>query len=131
MNDKSKHINYWQSTAIDDLETVDFLFIAKKYVQALFFTHLAIEKILKAHWVKCNTENIPPKTHSLLYLHQNTTLNLSEDETDFLQKLTAYQIEGRYPDYLGHLHKATQKEDTEIIINQAKILFKCLLEKLH
>lgn len=131
MTDKLKHINYWKTTAIDDVETVDFLLAAKKYVQALFFTHLFIEKIIKAHWVKDNVENVPPKTHNLVYLHQNTNLNLGENDTDFLQQLNAYQIEGRYPDYLSSLHKTTQKEDAETIIIESKQLFKCLIEKLQ
>jgi HEPN domain-containing protein len=74
MNDKEKHINYWKTTAIDDIETVEFLLVCKKYVQTLFFTHLYIEKILKAHWVKFNIENVPPKTHNLINPHQNTNL---------------------------------------------------------
>ena len=129
--DKEKHINYWFDTAKDDLATVNYLLEGKKYVQALFFTHLCIEKILKANWVKTNTSNIPPKTHNLLLLLEQAKINLSEDDTDFLQKLTAYQIEGRYPDYLSLLHKTVIKNDAETIIKQAKILFECLQEKLQ
>ena len=103
MKDKDQHIEYWLSTAKEDLETVDYLFAGDRFVHALFFSHLALEKVLKAHWVKNNEENTPPKSHNLIYLVEKSNLSLREAETDFLQQLNAWQIEGRYPDYLSKL----------------------------
>ncbi|MBL7795786.1 MAG: HEPN domain-containing protein [Saprospiraceae bacterium] len=62
MTDKIRQIKYWQATADDDLEAIDLLFQGGKYVQSLFFAHLALEKILKAHWIKNNPQNVPPQT---------------------------------------------------------------------
>ena len=131
MNDKAKHTAYWANTAIDDLESMDVLFEVKKYVQALFFAHLSLEKTLKAHWVLCIVENMPPKTHNLIYLYGKTNLELSEEDTDFLQSMNVFQIEGRYPDYLTQLNKTISKERTENIIAQVKQLFVCLQEQLR
>jgi HEPN domain-containing protein len=131
MTDKQKHANYWAATAKDDLDAVDVLFLGKKYLQSLFFTHLSLEKMLKAHWVLDNTENVPPKTHNLIYLYENTNLELEETETDFLQMMSTYQLEGRYPNYLSFLHQTLTKEQTTMIISEAKILFQCLQEKLQ
>lgn len=131
MINKEENITYWQATAKDDLEAIDFLFEGKKYVQALFFAHLSLEKILKAHFVKDNEENVPPRTHNLIYLYQKTHLKLSEEDTDFLQIMNTFQLEGRYPDYLSFLHRTTLKEQAFTIINQVKTLFRCLQEKLQ
>ena len=131
MNDKEEHIRYWEATAKDDLEAIDYLFNGKKYVQALFFAHLSLEKILKAHFIKDNEENVPPKTHNLIYLYNKTLLNLNEEDTDFLQVMNIFQLEGRYPDYLSYLHRSTLKEDASKTIQQVKTLFKCLQEKLQ
>ena len=90
MTDKEKQLKYWKDTAIDDLESIDYLFEGKKYVQALFFAHLALEKILKALWVKNNKENFPPKTHNLTYLYENSNIELSEEQTDFLQTMNIF-----------------------------------------
>ena len=95
-----------------------------------FFVHLALEKILKAHWVKNNENNFPPKTHNLIYLYENAGVILSEEDTDFLQMMNTYQIEGRYPDYMTQLNRGTSKEQTEEIISLANQIFKCLQEKL-
>ena len=130
MKDKAQHIKYWCDTAKDDWESIGFLFDGKKYVQALFFVHLALEKILKAHWVKNNENNFPPKTHNLIYLYENAGVILSEEDTDFLQMMNTYQIEGRYPDYLTQLNRGTSIEQTEEIISLANQIFKCLQENL-
>ena len=46
-----KAIEYWTRSAEYDLEVADSLFENKKYHYALFFGHLAIEKILKGIFV--------------------------------------------------------------------------------
>ena len=130
MTNKEKQIKYWETTAIDDLESINYLFEGGKYVQALFFAHLAIEKILKALWVKGNAENFPPKTHNLTYLYENSKIELNEEQTDFLQIMNVYQIEGRYPDYVSMLHQTTTKDKAQTIINDSKNIFTCLQEKL-
>jgi len=63
---KDEHINYWVKTAGNDIEAMQDIFNAGRYDWALFVGHLALEKILKAHWVKNNTKSFPPKIHDLV-----------------------------------------------------------------
>jgi len=63
---KQEHISWWKLTASKDWEAVDSLLKGKNYVQALFWAHLVLEKLLKAHWIKDNKEDNPPKTHNLI-----------------------------------------------------------------
>jgi len=81
-----RQIIYWQSTAESDFETAEILINNQKYVQGLFFCHLCIEKMLKALVVKVTGE-IPPKSHDLPYLLKKSSLDLSEDNLNFLQIL--------------------------------------------
>jgi HEPN domain-containing protein len=46
--DKDKTIRYWAESAAYDVETGKSLLEAEKFPYALFFAHLAIEKLLKA-----------------------------------------------------------------------------------
>lgn len=131
MTDKERHIQYWASTALDDIDAIDYLFAGGKYIQALYFAHLSLEKVLKAHWVKDNEQNIPPRTHNLIYLLERTNLELIEDDSDFLQMMNIYQIEGRYPSYMTYLHQNVAQEETADILSQAKQLFICLQERLQ
>ncbi|MDR3610586.1 MAG: HEPN domain-containing protein, partial [Ignavibacteriaceae bacterium] len=59
---KTAQIEYWKTTAISDLETSEILIEKGKTVHGLFWCHLTIEKMLKAHYVKANNE-FAPKTH--------------------------------------------------------------------
>ena len=45
--DKKDIINYWDSEAKESLQVAQHLFDKKDYSYALFFGHLAIEKLLK------------------------------------------------------------------------------------
>jgi HEPN domain-containing protein len=62
---KQDHIRYWLTTAQHDIESADDIFEAGRYDWALFVGHLALEKVLKAHWVKNNAGNIPPNLEKI------------------------------------------------------------------
>ncbi len=128
---KDDHINYWVKTAENDWDTVNYLFKGKKYVYCLFFAHLTLEKLIKAHWVKDNEDNYPPKTHNLVYLLSQTNLDFNMDEIKYLEKINDFQIEGRYPDYLMKINKITNLSFTKSILDKIKTIRKCLIEKLQ
>lgn len=94
-----KQIEYWQNGSFDDFETAKILIDNRKYVHGLFFCHLSIEKIIKAHVVKVTNE-IPPKSHDLFFLSKRAQIELSEENQLIIQILMKYQLEGRYPEYL-------------------------------
>ncbi len=52
-------IKYWIESANEALETAETLLSNKKYVHAMFFLHLAVEKILKGYYVYQNKEEAP------------------------------------------------------------------------
>ena len=59
-----KTIKYWLDSAAYDLDTGRTLLGSKRFPYALFFAHLALEKVLKALVVKA-TQQHAPYTHSL------------------------------------------------------------------
>jgi HEPN domain-containing protein len=92
MMTKEQHINYWINTAEDDWESVELLFVGKKYLQSLFWAHLVLEKLAKAHWVKNNDGNIPPKIHDLIVLLKRANVDLGEEKIKFLNDYNAFQL---------------------------------------
>jgi HEPN domain-containing protein len=99
MIDIDKQINYWINNADSDFETAEFLISEKnKILHGLFFCHLCIEKVLKAHVTK-NLNDIPPRSHDLLYLLNKTLIELDKDDLVFCGILMKYQLHGRYPEY--------------------------------
>jgi len=131
LKSKEEYINFWVEQALDDWQAVDALFQKGKYLQALFFTHLVVEKIAKAYWIKDNESNLPPKTHNLIHLFSQTQLEISEENKEFLLSLNRFQIEGRYPDYVAQLYKICDESFTKEIIDQTEKLKQWLLNKLQ
>jgi hypothetical protein len=65
---KDGYITYWKTEALRNGETGRYLKKGKQNVMALFMLHLVLEKLLKAHRVKDNVNNFPPRIHDLQYL---------------------------------------------------------------
>jgi len=124
--DIKKQIEYWISTAKDDIETSEILIAKDKILQGLFFCYLCIEKVIKANMVRC-TEQVPPKVHNLSYLLEKTDLTLSEVQLLFCDTLMYYQLEGRYPEFYPKVPSKTKSEE---ILQQTKELFQWLKAKL-
>jgi HEPN domain-containing protein len=131
MLSKQKHIEYWLKSAEKDKEVIDYLFKGKKYVHALFFAHLFLEKLCKASWIKKHAENNPPKIHNLLKLIKEAAIELSEQDQLFLLKLNQYQIEGRYPDDIEKLYRVTNQDLAENYILETNRIAKCIQEHLQ
>ena len=93
-----RQIEYWINNAKIDIETAELLINNGKILHGLFFCHLVIEKALKAIFVK-EHEEIPPKSHNLIYLSEKLNLEFDDDTEIFLGILMKYQLEGRYPDF--------------------------------
>ena len=95
--DVEKQINYWRSSGEEDLEVARSLVEKRHFRHALFFAHLAIEKLLKAH-VTRKTGQVPPKIHHLARLAEIAGLPMEVETKDSLRAFSVYQLEGRYPD---------------------------------
>lgn len=98
MIDIDKQIDYWKSGALDDLESAKVLIKSNRLLHGLFFCHLVIEKVIKAHVVK-QTKEVAPRSHNLIYLSEKASLEFNEEDEIFLGILMKYQLQGRYPDY--------------------------------
>jgi len=92
-----KQIEYWRKSSDEDFAAAQSLAEQGHLRHSLFFAHLAIEKMLKAH-VTRQTNDIPPRTHNLIRLAEIANLKLDPKREGFLREFGVYQLEGRYPD---------------------------------
>ena len=99
MANTEKHIRYWQKGAVEDFAVGADLVMDGRLRHGLFFAHLALEKILKAHVCRQSGPMVP-KTHDLVRLGNLSGLSLSAENRAFLARFGRYQIEGRYPELL-------------------------------
>lgn len=95
--DVKQQIQYWIVSGEEDFAAAQSLLDKGHLRHSLFFAHLAIEKMLKAHVVK-TTQEVPPKIHDLMRLAQIAGLDLTETQQNLLLEFRVYQLEGRYPD---------------------------------
>jgi HEPN domain-containing protein len=127
---KTDYINYWKRTAEDSKISTQALFDASRYVESVFWAHLTLEKLLKAHWVKDNSTNIAPRIHNLVRLADETALVLDDTQKRFLLDMNAYQMDSRYPDYTFSIETVLTPTQTLTILTEANILSIWLLNQL-
>jgi HEPN domain-containing protein len=119
--DVDKIVKHWTETSNDDFTTMLILYNAKSYHWALFIGHIAIEKLLKAYFVKQN-EIHPPFTHNLYRLAELSNLELSEEQAEWLYRITTFNLNARYDDYKKEFYALCTPEFTKEWINKIKIL---------
>jgi HEPN domain-containing protein len=127
---KTDHIQYWKRTAVDSWTTTEALFSTNRNVESVFWAHLTLEKLLKAHWVQDNMTNAPPRVHNLKQLSEETTLVLDNDQKLLLLEMNAYQMESRYPDYSFSIEKICTTEYTDMLLTKVETLKTWLLNQL-
>jgi HEPN domain-containing protein len=109
--DISQIKSYWTSEADEALSVAEHLFDKKDYSYALFFGHLAIEKILKSIYVDNKKEHAPP-IHNLQRLARLAEVTLDEEMNETLILISSFNIEARYPDLKRSFRKKCTKEYT-------------------
>jgi HEPN domain-containing protein len=116
---RDKIINYWIESSDDDFDTMIAMFETRRYSWSMFIGHLMIEKLLKALFVKVNSE-YPPYIHNLLRLAEKCNLDLSEEQRFFFATVTAFNINARYDDYKMSFQKTCTPEFSSNWIEKLK-----------
>jgi HEPN domain-containing protein len=120
---------YWTDEAEDALTVLDHLFEKGDYSYALFFGHLAIEKMLKGLYVTVKREHAPP-IHNLARLARLADIKMSKNRKEQLVLITSFNIEARYPDLKRSFRKKCTKEYAAEQIQAIKDAMKWLQETL-
>lgn len=126
MVDISQQIAYWRAGAGEDWEAARQLVDSGKTRHGLFFAHLALEKLLKAHICR-HTGKLAPKLHNLVRLAEMAELELGTEHMDVLAEMNEFNIEGRYP--ITYIAPPTQKEALDYM-KKSKVVFEWLTRQL-
>ncbi|MCC6549066.1 MAG: HEPN domain-containing protein [Ignavibacteriaceae bacterium] len=127
---KKEYIDYWCKSSNEDVKSMHAIFNSGRYDWALFVGHLAVEKSLKALWIKNNESDFPPRTHNLLKLAIEAKYELSETEKLLFMELNDFHLESRYPDYkFDFYEKCTKEFATEYIMKISELQI-CILKKI-
>ena len=123
--DKKDIIDYWDSEAKESLQVAKHLFDKKDYSYALFFGHLAIEKLLKSIYVKRRDEDVP-RSHNLPRIAKAANLTIPAERLVDLIRITAFNLEARYPDYKKKFRNKCTKHFTTQELDKIYEVFKWL-----
>lgn len=85
-------VQYWESRSKDDFESAVSFSLKQSCAASLFFLHLAIEKSLKAAYVK-KTQTHAPFTHNLLSLVEKLGWSASEDIVTLASEINEFNTE--------------------------------------
>ena len=124
-------VTYWIGIADYDLETADAMFITKRWLYVAFMCHQAIEKTLKAYWCATLPED-PPYTHSHKRLADGCGLysRMSKEPKDFINTVTNYNIEARYPEDKDELTRTLTPQACRQMIDETKQLTQWIKDEL-
>lgn len=106
-----KIIHYWKATADKDYRTMQNLLKTNDYSWALFLGHLVLEKLLKAHYVKMQKKQAM-LTHDLLRLATKAGLKIDEEQEEWLDEISTFNINARYDNYKQNFYKLCTREFT-------------------
>lgn len=119
-----EEIKRWKTQANADIRSARNCFRSKDYYLSAFMCQQAVEKFLKALYLKKYGEL--RKIHDLAYFARK--LNLSEDLVAKCEELTKAYVETRYPDLgSGDIPaKKFSKEDAKNFLKIASEVLKCI-----
>lgn len=133
MNNKitniEKVINHWITTADNDYSTMINLYNSKDYHWSLFIGHIVIERLLKAKYVEIHNEHAP-LTHDLRKLSKLSNIELEQHHKDWLDTITAFNLNARYDSYKQAFYKKCTPEYTKLWIENIKKITKWIKERL-
>jgi HEPN domain-containing protein len=109
----------WLRQADYDMETAEAMLKSRRYIYAVFMCHLSIEKALKGLYDK-DLNDVPPKTHNLIYLLQKIGRKPEQALEMFIAKLNTASIATRYPDELAKIQEAYSEEITLEMLAKSK-----------
>jgi len=128
---KKEKVEHWCRLSNRDLQVAEDLFPLQHYLYVAFMCHQAIEKMMKAYFVKL-LDDTPPFTHELMLLASKGGFynNFSEEQKHFIHQLSPLNIRTRYPEYKDIIYKQLTQTVCKQILEQTKQLHQWINEKL-
>ncbi len=127
-DEQKKMFEYWVSSANDDWETAEILLDKKRYVPALFFIHLSLEKLIKALIIKKN--KAPDFIHNLRRLYEQIGI-VPEKYIPWLNEISTFNISARYDVEKNTLYKKANDEFTNEWHQKARKIRQWLKQQLN
>ena len=110
--DIEKIVKHWIETSEEDFETMLTLYNSKSYGWSLFLGHISTEKLLKALYVKRFGKHAP-FIHNLYRLGELIGIDMTEEQSDWLDEITSFNLNARYDDYKKEFYQLCTPDYTK------------------
>ena len=124
-----KDIKYWVEISDYDLKTAEAMLETGRYLYVLFACQQAIEKTLKG-LVTARTKRFPPRLHNLVKLAGISGIALAEEDKLFLEKVSYYYLETRYPEEVIKINKQINRKLAKSYLDKTKGILKWLRQEI-
>ncbi|NIA07969.1 MAG: HEPN domain-containing protein [Actinobacteria bacterium] len=117
-------VKNWIALAEYDLKTAKAMFDTERYLYVAFMCQQAVEKILKACYVK-QLDETPPYTHNLLRLAKQLSFfpEIGSDHLKNIELLNSYYVESRYTEEFEELSRTLTKDKAKTLLVSTGELF--------
>lgn len=131
MNMATDKVAYWIDIANYDIDTAEAMYQTGRWLYVAFMCHQAIEKTLKAYWCGTQVED-PPYTHHHMRLAEGCGIydSMDDEQKDFLDTITNYNIEARYPQDKEELARTLTKQTCRNLIDETKQMMRWIQDVL-
>jgi HEPN domain-containing protein len=126
MIDIEGQIRHWRESSREDWAAAGDMVERGHYRHGLFFAHLALEKLLKAHVCR-KTSDLAPRIHNLVRLAEMAGLTLNSMQLDIFADVNRLNIQGRYPE---HSDMPPTREEALSAMTEVKEVIEWLTAKL-
>jgi len=127
---KEEKYSYWFQAAQYDLDTANSMYKEGRWFYVVFMCQQAIEKLCKGLFNFYIDDNVP-KVHNIRFILSKIENILSNtiDPTiyDLADRLSAYYLHNRYPDFVRQSSLEIGSDKAEIILEKTKEAFSWLL----
>ena len=119
--DFDKIVKHWIETSDADFQTMLSLYDSKSYGWSLFLGHISVEKLLKAIYVSKYKKHAP-FLHNLYRLAELSNIDMNDEQSDWLDKVTSFNMNARYDDYKREFYSLCTPDFTKEWIQKIEIL---------
>lgn len=98
------------------------MLVSGRYLYVLFCCQQAAEKAVKGI-VAERSKEMPPRVHNLVRLVEAAGLECTEEQVDFMRRLSSYYIQTRYPEEIMDLARGVGAETAAETLRRTEELF--------
>lgn len=128
--DTQEKYEYWLDAAKYDLDTAATMYSGGRWLYVAFMCQQAIEKLCKGLYTVYVGDDVP-RVHNIsgivMRFSDKLPFSVTEERYHFFDRLTAFYMKGRYPEYKEKISALLDKQEAATLLEETREAFEWLL----